>query len=427
MAVKKKVPVLRRFKQRIKKKVKNIMKFVGYKWVLPLVYKWHARKPIDKKLVVFADLRDRDTPDNFLSMYDMCTKNGFHCVVLSGRPFGKSVPPQKRRKEKLKFQFQFIRLFAQCRALFLVEYFPLAYIVTPRLGTDVVQLWHACGLMKRMGYAVTSKSWGISEREKERYPMHTTYTLVSASSSKVCEGYREAFRCSIDIIKPLGSPRTDIYFDEQFKQAAIQKVHSIFPEIGNRKIILYAPTFRGKSISKSYIDYDLHFEDLKKALSEQYVLITKFHPLMAKNGLSESQRLHAQGFVFDATQLLSPEEALCAADIMITDYSSIIFEYLLFDRPVISYIYDLDNYIKDRGLFFPYDQLAPGPYVFTQEELIEKLQTVSDWFDIDRIRRYKEEFMSACDGHSTERIYRHVFNSDPLSRRTEANEESIIS
>ena len=71
--------------------------------------------------------------------------------------------------------------------------------------------------------------------------------------------------------------------------------------------------------------------------------------------------------------------------------------------------FDIDKYISDRGLFYPYDQLAPGPYVFNQNELLEKLLTVDQWFDVERVREYKKEFMSACDGHSTERIFHYVF------------------
>ena len=405
----KKVSLPKKITNATRKYAKGIVKYIGYKWVLPLAYKWCARNPIDEKLIVFADLRDRDMPDNFLSLYRMCQKNGFQCEVLSGRPFGDKVPKWKRRKEKWKFHFQFIKLFAQCRALFLVEYFPLAYIVTPRTGTDVVQLWHGCGLMKRMGYAVTSHSWGASEREKKRYPMHTSYTLVSSTSPRVSEGYQKAFRCSPDIIKPLGSPRTDVYYDESFKQAAKQKVRSLIPDIGDRKIILYAPTFRGSSISKSYINVDLNYTELKAALAARYVFLLKFHPLMAGNGFSESDRLQGLGFAYDVSKTLAPDEALCAADILVSDYSSIMFEFLLLERPLISYIYDLDDYIKDRGLFSPYETLIPGPYVFTQEELTKKLQTIDTWFDVDRIRRYRQEFMSACDGHSTERIYQHLF------------------
>lgn len=67
------------------------------------------------------------------------------------------------------------------------------------------------------------------------------------------------------------------------------------------------------------------------------------------------------------------------------------------------------SYVKERGFYYPYEEMAPGPYAFTQKELIENIKTVSEWFDIKAIRKRKKEFMSACDGHSAERIFQHVF------------------
>lgn len=400
-------------KNKIKECVKSTLKFVGYKIVLPMFYQWYARKPIDKKLVVFADHRDRKMPDNFKGLYKMCMENGFQCEFLSGSSFGAAVPRQRRKWEHMRYRFKFMKLFARCKVMFLVEHLDLADIVKKRPETQLVQLWHACGLMKKWGYAVTSQGWGNSAKEKKRYPLYVNQTLstISSSSPIVRNGYVAAFQCDPSIIKPLGSPRTDIYFDETFRMSAREKVRKMFPEIKKRKIILYAPTFRGKSIPRSYIDRALDYKKLKNSLGEQYVLLTKFHPQMAKKGFLESDRIQGAGFAFDISELLSPEEALCTADILITDYSSIMFEYLFLERPIISYVYDLDKYIQDRGLFLPYDQLAPGPYVFNQEELIEKLQTVDKWFDIERIRAYRKEFMSACDGHSTERIYQYVFGN----------------
>lgn len=412
MEAEKKLSLQKELGKKIKDRVKKIIKFAGYKWILPLAYKWYCREPKDDKLVVFVDHRRLDMPDNFEGIFERCVAEGFRCEVLTGAPFADSIPKWERRKAKLSFHFQFMKLLAQCKVVFLDDWFPLVDIVKPRQGTQIVQLWHGCGIFKKWGYAVTSTGWGKSKQEQRMYPdyLHQTLSTVSSASEKVVEGYRAAFNCDMDIIKPFGCPRTDIYFDEGFSCQAKKKVHTIFPDIGRRKIILYAPTFRGKSIKSADIEFDLNFRLLNDKLSNEYVLITKFHPLMAKKGLTEKNRLQGLDFVFDATKLLSAEEALCAADILITDYSSIMFEFMLMERPIISFIYDIDGYISDRGLFFPYEQLAPGPYVFTTEELLEKLLTVDDWFDIERVRAYKEEFMSACDGHSTQRIYDYVFH-----------------
>ena len=411
MAKEKKVKLSKRLIKKIKGYAKKFIKYVGYKWILPLAYHCYCHKPQDDRLVVFVDHRRLEMPDNFQNLFDMCTAEGYRCTVLTGAPFADQIPKWERRKAKLLFHFQFMELLAKSKVVFLDDWFPLVDIVKPRQGTQIVQLWHGCGIFKKWGYAVTSKGWGKSKKEQRLYPdyLYQTLSTVSSFSPKVIEGYREAFNCDIDIIKPLGCPRTDIYFDESFKRHSIEKSHLLFPQAKGKKIILYAPTFRGKSIKSANIKYDINFQVLKDRLADNYVLITKFHPLMAKKGLTEAGRLQGYDFVFDATTLLSAEEAICAADILITDYSSIMFEFMLMERPIISFIFDIDKYISDRGLFYPYDQLAPGPYVFNQNELLEKLLTVDQWFDVERVREYKKEFMSACDGHSTERIFHYVF------------------
>lgn len=403
----------KKIRDKVRKKIKEVIKFVGYKWILPLVYKWYASKPTDEKLVLFADQRNRKMPDNFIRLYDMCLEKGYHCEVMSGRSFANNaVPKWARRKEKLKFHLQFIKLFAECRALFLVDWFPLAYIVQPRQETAVVQLWHACGAMKMFGYSTADKAWNGPRKGKELYPSHNTYTLACVSGEKTVKPFEDGFGCGEGIVKAIGCPRTDIYFDKTAMAAASEKVRQLYPEIGERKIILYAPTFRGNSIAKANMKLEFCFRELLPEISDQYVMFVKLHPqVMKANGISEIDRISCLGSLFDVSRTLTAEEALCAADILITDYSSIMFEYLLMERPIISYIYDIDKYIKDRGLYFPYEQLAPGPYVFSQEALMDKIKTVSEWFDVEKVRKLKEEFMSACDGHSTERIFNYVFGN----------------
>lgn len=324
---------------------KNSLKLIIYKVVLFPVYKWYARKPVDEKLILFADYLDRPTPGNFLGLIDLCEKNGFRCVVMSGRPFGDKVPKWRKLKEIVKFLFHFTKTFARCKVLFLCEIFDLLDIVKPRTGTSVVQLWHGCGAMKMWGNSIIEKSWDGSIRKS--YPKDL-YTLICVSTEKAVAPFEDAFCAEPGVVQALGCPRTDIYFDKEAKTAIAKKVYSMFPEVGGRKIILYAPTFRGNTITqKAYIELELEFEQMMSELSEQYVLFVKLHPLAAKScGVSEEALQSCTGSVFDVSEILSAEEALCAADILITDYSSIIFEYMLLERPIISYIYDIDAVMK---------------------------------------------------------------------------------
>ena len=400
--------ILKKIKAAIMKRLRPMIKYVNFKIVVPMYYKRCCKLPKNDKLVLFADLRSRPLHENFEGLYKMCEEKGYECVALDGRGYGEDVPKSAQRKARLKFQFDFLRYYAQCKALFLVEYFPLADAVKPREGTKVVQLWHGCGAMKRMGYAAGSK-WGVSQKAMKRYPMHQYYDTVCVSSADVIDCYAEAFHVDPKIIKPLGMPRTDIYFDKEYISQAKAKLLEKFPKIGDRKVILFAPTFRGKSIKKSFYKMDdMDFRLLKRELGDKYAFVTKFHPLMAKGGLTDSMKVKGAGFVFDGTYDLTPEEALCAADVLISDFSSIAFEYLLLDRPIVSYIPDLDKYNSDRGMFFPYEETLPGPYAFDPEELLETLVNLEETFDVSTIKPYRDKFMSGCDGHCTERIFKEI-------------------
>lgn len=384
----------------------------------PAVYRHYAKHPINKKLVLFADEQFDSMPDNFAPLYQCCELEGFQCKLLLLPNYVTAKPSWLRALQRYRYQIRFIKLFARCKVLFLEDYFSLAYLTTVRQETKVVQLWHGCGAMKAFGYATADKSWGMSAAQMARNPIHINYSLACVSGPKAIKPFTRAFNAPKGIVRDIGVPRTDIYFDEAFKASSRKKALEVFPGITKRKIILYAPTFRGNNLRSSYFNLNMDPAVLEQALGSRYALVLKLHPLICKSGFTATMAEAYKDFVFDATYALTPEEALCAADILVTDYSSILFEYLLLERPIISYIYDISRYTADRGFFYPYEETAPGPYVYNQMELIEKLQNVEQWFDVDRIRRFRQEFMAACDGHSTQRIYDYIFRKEDKEERT---------
>lgn len=106
----------------------------------------------------------------------------------------------------------------------------------------------------------------------------------------------------------------------------------------------------------------------------------------------------------DVTTELDIDKLLCVSDVCISDYSSLIFEYSLFERPMIFFAYDLDEYFDWRGFYYNYDELTPGPIVKTTEEIIDYIQHLDTRFNPSQVRAFREKFMSACDGHATDRI-----------------------
>ena len=376
-----------------------------YHKLWPHYFRKYSRKPIDEKKAVLAYSHIyKEMPDNLRCIKAALEEQGYTCVVIDRAENGVIYKnPLLNELAKCFYGKKFFREYATAKALFLTDYFFPAYACKPREGQSVVQLWHGCGAFKKWGYSTAEKKWGASKKNLDLYPIHNTYTHVCVSSPKVSFAYVEAFGCSEKSVIPLGAPRTDVYFDKGFVAGCRKQILDKFSEIGGRKIILYAPTFRGDSISKSYIKNMMDIEEMSRRLGDGYVLLIKQHPLTA-----DAFRIRNDGFAFDISKDVAIETALCAADLVITDYSSLIFEYALLERPMIFFAYDLAKYEDARSFYFGYEGFVPGEIVNSTEEIIGEIRRLETDFDVERIRRFRQDYMCACDGKSTERIIKTV-------------------
>ena len=380
---------------KIKKAISILRRKILFFWLWPLAFKLASGKGIDEKLILFAYSKNYTAmPDNLCGLYDFLNREGYDCRIMQS--------PQSSVK-RILFGLRFQKYYARCKCVFITDNFDPVYAHKPNKGTKVIQLWHACGAFKKWGYSTLDLAWGGSREDMSRFPMHNTYTDVFVSSESVIPCYAEAFNCSESIIKAFGTPRTDIYFDKNFISSAREALLKKFPEIGTRKIILYAPTFRGNSPEQSYNDNPFDYEKLKESLEEEYVIVLKLHPFTAKKyALTYEQKEKYGDFLFDASADTAIETALCAADILIADYSSLIFEYALLNKPMLFYAYDLAQYEHDRSFYFDYKSFVPGKIVVDNNEIISAI--MSEDFRQDRIPAFREKFMSACDGNCVKRI-----------------------
>lgn len=129
-------------------------------------------------------------------------------------------------------------------------------------------------------------------------------------------------------------------------------------------------------------------------------------------------------FVFDGSTTVKIETALCAADILIADYSSLIFEYSLLNKPMLFYAYDLEEYEHDRSFYFDYKSFVPGKIVINNDEIILAIQ--KNDFRKDRIPAFREKFMGACDGRSTARIAKYAICKIRADKRSFFSRRSAL-
>lgn len=230
----------------------------------------------------------------------------------------------------------------------------------------------------------------------------------------------EAFGVAEDKIYALGLPRMDSLFqDETVLQREKDAFYKDYPQLKGKTLILYAPTFRDNDLEITNDNMDL--TQVAEVLSEEYVIMTKFHPFVAQNYRSvqeyklgykaiQDDKLIEEGKLVDVSHYDDLNRLLLVADILVTDYSSIIFEYAILKKPMIFYAYDQAEYgNKIRGFYYDYNNYVPGVIVRKREELIRCIQ--------DKVylqysyEGFINEYLEYKDANAAQRIYEAVYKS----------------
>jgi len=381
--------------------IKAILRWAIQRLLWAPLYRVGRLQRPDPCLVLFASELEPTPGDNFLPLMRRLAEEGYDC-----RFFG--VTPALPRPQRHMRAIQFIWACARSRCVFLVDAFSPINACKPRPGTAIVQLWHGCGAFKKFGYSTRELAWGPGGRLLRFLPMYRNYTHVCASDPGILPQLAEAYACDPAIVMPWGVPRTDFFFNPTNIADSREKILEAFPEIGDRKIVLYAPTFRGESMDAARHDNALDYEILSRELDAACALVLKPHPRVPARIPHPQQ--DQDPFVFDAAHL-PIETLLCAADLLISDYSSLIFEYSLLGRPMLFYPYDLEDYDRARSFYFPYLRFVPGDLVWSAEDIAAAVRRnlFEGQFDPARVAAFRDANMSACDGHSAERILHNIF------------------
>lgn len=289
-------------------------------------------------------------------------------------------------------------LLARSRVTVVDDYFQPMYTISPRARTRFAQVWHAAGAFKKFGYSVLDKEFGKTEEAVARFPIHTNYGVCLVSAMRFAPHYAEAFRQPIDRFdSSIGIPRTDVFFGAR-REAAERQVRARYPT-GGRRAILYAPTFRGASVSKARTPDRLDLQALRHELGTDHVLLLRQHPFVRRT--SEIDPALAD-FVIDASDHPDINELMLMSDVLVTDYSSAMYEFSLLNRPMAFFAPDHDRYVDERGFYFEYRTGVPGPVFDTTEDLARWLR--AGVFDLDRVERFRAESFDVADGHASERF-----------------------
>ncbi|MCH5304647.1 MAG: CDP-glycerol glycerophosphotransferase family protein [Ruminococcus sp.] len=357
-------------------------------------YKHKKHKKVQPNKITFFSARREDLSGNFEFVYNKIKddKNLDINFLFNTKSF---------RYMTRKEIDDFAEVCATSKVIILDEYTPQIHLIDLKPETKVIQLWHACGAFKTFGFTRIGKPKGSPQATR----MHRSYDYVTVSSEFCRKCHSEGFGISTKNIIPTGIARTDIFFDEEYKNNFREQFYSEHPNFKDKKIILFAPTFRGdlKQSARYPMElFDLH--EVCETLGEDYAVIIKHHPFITeKHPIPEEYKDR----VIDLSESTEINDLLFISDVIISDYSSLVFEASLLNIPMLFYAYDLQAYIKSRDFYFDFKLYIPGKICTSLYTLLQAIK--EEDFETEKIERFRNMFFDDLDGKSSERIAQLIY------------------
>ncbi len=351
------------------------------------------------KILFISDVR-AELGGNLKNVYDYLDPDQYIKVTY--------LKADRRERSSFFVFLQFIYDMTTAEYIMLEDYFRYTSYFKVKQNQQICQLWHAAGAFKKFGY---SRKGGNEHIKIHRGYKKYAKAIVSAEDIRWC--YAEAFGIDQAKVQATGIPRTDVFFDKDYIFGKQEELYRQYPMLRDKKVILFAPTYRGIRADDASYDFSkINLDKFYRELKDEYVFVFKWHPAVYNNILREDVQAYQtdqyDGFYLDLSREREVEDLLLITDVLVTDYSSIIFDYFLLDKPIIYYAYDLDSYAGGRGLYYDFEDYVYGPVVKEQEDLIQAIREGNQMKG--RRKSFGKQFMEACDGHATERTCKWIFD-----------------
>ena len=276
------------------------------------------------------------------------------------------------------------------------NYVPIFSFLKLRKDVELIQVWHAGGGFKAVGYCRFGK-------EGSPFPegsCHKAYTTAVTGSKQLIKVFEEVFGIEKEAFYPVGMPRLDGYLDQNKIESFREGFYKTYPLFKNKKIILFAPTYRGVGQKTAYYDYDkIDLEQIYNVCGDEFVFLVKMHPFI-KEPLEIPEKYRDR--IFDFSAFSSINDLFYVTEVLITDYSSNFYEYALMRKPMLFYTYDRHIYELTRGVYRGVKESAPGKVCDTFEELIEALKNKD--YEYEKVIAFVEENFADAAGQASDKL-----------------------
>jgi CDP-glycerol glycerophosphotransferase len=277
-----------------------------------------------------------------------------------------------------------------------------------REGNIFLQTWHGTPL-KKLVFDIEDISSATPRYKQQVYNQSRLWDYLVAPNAFSSETFRRCFMFEKTMLES-GYPRNDILHAPDL-EAMAGKIRQQLGLPDEKKIILYAPTWRddeyyAKGQYKFELQLDLQL--MMEQLGKEYVILLRTHYFIADS----IDVTPYKGFAYNLSKYDDISELYLISDLLITDYSSVFFDYANLRRPMLFFTYDLEKY-RDvlRGFYFDIEKEVPGPLLFNTEEVVDAIKNI-DKIIIQYQQKYSEFYQRFCsweDGHASEKVVKSVF------------------
>lgn len=386
-------------------KIKNIF-FKVYKLIFHIVGRI---LPKNKRIVIFESFLGKQYSDSPRAIYEYMKEHYpeykmYWSVERKSMHLFRDVPVIPVRRFSPKW------LLLMNRAKYWVSNSRLPLWIPKPKNTIYVQTWHGTPL-KRL--AVDMDEVHMPGTNTEKYKKNFTtesakWDYLISPNAYSTEIFKRAFKFNNQVVES-GYPRNDYLFVQNNDEEIVRIKKSLQLPM-DKKVILYAPTWRDNQFygrGRYKFDIPMDLKQMKEELGDDYIVVLRMHYLVAENIDLQDYA----DFVYDASYHADIRELYLIADMLITDYSSVFFDYANLRRPMLFYVYDIEEYRDTlRGFYIDFEKEAPGPLIKTTDELINEIKQLEEGFEItENIQAFYEKFCSLEDGRASERVVNRIF------------------
>lgn len=378
----------------INQKKNKIKLFIYNRYYVP-------KLEVDKNLILFESMLGRNYSGNPKGIYEELLNRGLdkkYDIVWILNDTSMEIPGrvQKVARGSLKY----LKLLATSR-MWVFDTRQANYVIKKK-ETEYIMTWHGTPLKRLaldMDEVQMAGNKGIENYKANFWNNSRRWDYLIAQNKYSEKIFENCFDFHKNMLT-IGYPRNDMLVNNNNKEY-IDVLKDKYGIPKDKKIVLYAPTWRDdQSIGKGKYIFNPHinFDYLKRELSDEYVFIIKYHYLIA----SKIDWTRFSGFIYDLN--VDIQELYLIADMLMTDYSSVMFDYSVLKRPMLFYTYDLDQYYDSRGFYFDFKEEAPGPFIYNYEQLVEVLKEHDFSQYQAKLEAFHKKYNSLDDGQSSAKV-----------------------